>query len=84
MKLAILAIAATVGLAVAAPTFAATAPGGTPKTTVKPPVKKKLALRMQCAKPVMIKGKLQCPPSRGASPKGALPKGETPKGAVPK
>jgi hypothetical protein len=78
MKLLALAIAATVGLAVAAPSFAHTGPhGSTPgKTAVKPPVKKKLAMKMPCAKPVMIKGKMQCP--QGAMPK----KGE--KGATPK
>ena len=71
MKLTLLAIAASVGLAIAAPSFAVAATGQAPKTAVKPPVKKHVRkhLRLQCAKPVIVKGKPQCPTTKAALPK---------------
>jgi hypothetical protein len=78
MKLIALAIAASVGLAISAPSFAQTSPGDGPKqpdTTQGPGQKPDLRKKPLCAKPVFIKGKAQCP--NGATPGG------TP-GAVPK
>jgi hypothetical protein len=71
----ILAIAAVVGFAIAAPSLAL-AHGGEKHTGVKtPPVKKQLVVKpgklrltakLACAKPIIVKGVKQCPTEKGA------------------
>jgi hypothetical protein len=73
MKTKLLALAATIGLAIAAPSFAVAATGDQPNT---PPVRKlvkpkkgKVIAKLQCAKPIIVKGVKHCPPVKGATPK---------------
>ena len=73
MKTKLLALAATIGLAIAAPSLAVAHTGDQANT---PPVKKlvkpkkvKLLARLHCAKPIIVKGVKQCPPVKGATPK---------------
>jgi hypothetical protein len=73
MKLSVLAIAAAVGLALAAPSaaYAHSGHAHTPKAAAKKPAGKKVVKKvvapknikgkLNCAKPVMVKGKPQCP-----------------------
>ena len=75
MKTKLLAIAAVVSFAIAAPSLAL-AHGGEKHTGVKtPPVKKQLVVKpgklaltakLTCPKPIMVKGVKQCPPVKGA------------------
>jgi len=71
MKTSLLALAAAVGLAIAAPSFAATGNQPTPTVVKKPPVVKKgkLLAKLLCPKPIIVKGVKQCPPVKGTQPK---------------
>jgi hypothetical protein len=71
MKTKLLALAATIGLAIAAPSFAATSdqPTTPPVKKLVKPKKVKLVARLHCAKPIVVKGVKQCPPVKGATPK---------------
>lgn len=74
MKTTLLALAAAIGIAIAAPSFAATSPGDqTNETTAKKVVKvvkhKKVRLaRLHCAKPVLVHGVKRCPVKSAATP----------------
>lgn len=76
MKTNLLALAAAIGLAIAAPSLAAAHTGDQGKTALvnKPKIVKhkkvKLVAKLRCAKPVMVKGVKQCPPAaKGSTPK---------------
>ncbi len=80
MKLRLLALAAVIGLAVAAPGLATAATGNHAKTAMvkKPKVVKhkvvkhkklRIAAKLNCAKPVIVKGVKQCTPNKDATPK---------------
>ena len=74
MKTNILALAAAIGIAIAAPSFALAHTGDHGKTAlVKKPMvvkhkKLKLVAKLNCAKPVIVKGVKQCP-VKSAGPK---------------
>lgn len=85
MKLRLLALAAVIGLAVAAPSLATAATGNQVKTVlVKKPKavkhkvvkhkiirhkKVRMVAKLNCAKPEIVKGVKQCPPNKDATPK---------------
>lgn len=80
MKLRLLALAAVIGLAVAAPSLATAATGNPAKTALvkKPKVVKhkvvkhkkvRVAAKLNCANPVIVKGVKQCAPNKDATPK---------------
>ena len=80
MKTNLLALAAAIGLAIAAPSLAVAKPADQGKTAlvkkhkvVKHKVVKhkklKLHAKLNCAKPIVVKGVKQCPPAKGATPK---------------
>lgn len=74
MKTTLLAVAAIVGIAIAAPSFAHTgdqANAGAKTAPVKKhlvvkPGKLKLTAKLACPKPIIVKGLKQCPPVKGA------------------
>lgn len=74
MKTNLLALAAAIGIAIAAPSFALANTGNHAKTALvkKPKLVKhkklKLVAKLNCAKPVIVKGVKQCP-VKGAAPK---------------
>ncbi len=78
MKKSLLALAAAIGLAIAAPSFALAHTGDQTGTTEVKSVKKvkkvvkgkkiKLA-KLKCAKPVKINGVKRCPVMKGGMPK---------------
>lgn len=85
MKTKLLALAAAIGLAIAAPSLAVAKPTDQGKIAlvkkhkvvkhklVKHKVLKhkklKLHAKLNCAKPIVVKGVKQCPPTKGAAPK---------------
>ncbi|HEY7611243.1 MAG TPA: hypothetical protein VIF14_18600 [Alphaproteobacteria bacterium] len=76
MKTTVFALAAAIGLAIAAPSFAATSSGDQTNETLAKKVKvvkhKKVKLaKFQCRKPVLLRGVKRCP-AKGVSP--AVPK----------
>jgi hypothetical protein len=73
MKTTLLALTAAIGLAIAAPSFAATSPGDQTNETTAKKVKvvkhKKVRLaRLHCAKPVLVHGVKRCPVKSAATP----------------
>jgi hypothetical protein len=74
MKTNLIAAVAAIGLAIAAPSLALAHTGDQGKTALvkKPklaqPKKVKLLAKLNCAKPIVVKGVKQCP-VKGAAPK---------------
>ncbi len=75
MKMTLLALAAAVGLAVATPSLAVAHTGDHGKTALVkkpklalPPKKMKMLAKLNCAKPIVVKGVKQCP-VKGNAPK---------------
>ncbi len=70
MKTKLFAIAAIVGLAIAAPSLAVAHTGvkspPVKKQLVVKPGKLKLTAKLACAKPIVVKGVKQCPAEKGA------------------
>ena len=75
MKTNLLALAAAIGLAIAATSLVAAHTGDQGKTALvrKPMIVKhkkvKMLAKLNCAKPIVVKGVKQCPPLKGATPK---------------
>ncbi len=80
MKTKLLALAAAIGLAIAAPSLAIAKPADQGKIALVKKHKvvkhklvkhKKLRLhaKLNCEKPVVVKGVKQCPPAKGTLPK---------------
>lgn len=82
MKTKLLALAAAIGLAIAAPSLAVAKPVDQGKNVLvkkhkvvkhklvkHKKIKLKLHAKLNCAKPVIVKGVKQCPPVKGATPK---------------